>query len=82
MKAVERVRSFLQELWSLCPKLLLLCTLLLAGFSSALMVTIADKEMRGALLHEARLLAAAINPERVRLLAGDDSDLNASRTAS
>ena len=75
MNAVERVRSFLQELWSLCPKLLLLCTLLLAGFSSAWMVTIADKEMRGALLHEARLLAAAINPERVRLLAGDDSDL-------
>ena len=75
MNAVERVRSFLQELWSLCPKQLLLWTLLLAGFSSAWMVTIADKEMRGALLHEARLLAAAINPERVRLLAGDDSDL-------
>ncbi|HOO87653.1 MAG TPA: hypothetical protein PK442_08115, partial [Synergistales bacterium] len=75
MNAFERLSSIFKEFRSLCPKRLFLWTLLLAGIASAWMVSITDKEMRSALLHEARLLAAAINPDRVRSLAGDESDL-------
>ena len=75
MNAFERLSSIFKEFRSLCPKRLFLWTLLLAGIASAWMVSITDKEMRSALLHEARLLAAAINSEHVRSLAGDESDL-------
>jgi len=74
MKSFERPRRMFRELRTLCPWPLPVIALLFGMLASAWMVSMTDREMRETLLHEARLLAAAIDREHLRSLAGDESD--------